>query len=561
MSRKSPASRCTSAALGLLAAAAPACSRGGVGAGDHPPLHFTDVTEGCGIRLTPVCGKDPPSTLLEMKGGGLALIDFDHDGDSDVFVPNGATLDSPNEGPGCRLYENLGGLRFRDATEPAGLTFDRWGFGTAVADYDGDGCDDIYVTCYGRNALLRGTGRGGFEDVGARAGVEGQAWHSASTFGDIDGDGDLDLYVATYVDFDIEHPPPPALFLGVKVYAGPLGLPALPDVLYENQGDGTFRDVSESSGIRAPPDSWGLGVVMLDFDDDGRQDIYVGNDSAANYMFHNQGGGKFAEIGIPSGCAFSGDGGAQATMGIAIGDVNADGRPDIYTSNFMYDSNTLHVNLGGMAFNDCTMLYNLFSDSRPFLKWATCFFDFDHDADEDVVVFNGHIYPEETCRENNWDYRQTPLLYERRGERFERIPPEGTAGEWLAEKHCDRSAAFGDLDGDGDIDVVVGERNAPVRLLRNDRDGGNWLIVALEDRRPGHDHRGLGSRIEARAGDSRQYRWIAGGVGFLSSNQPIAHFGLAPDAAAVDLRVTWSDGYEQTVDGVPTRGTYVVRRE
>ncbi len=523
-------------------------------------LHFSDITSQTGIVMTPTSGSIPQTQILEVKGGGLALIDFDNDNDPDLFVPNGATLKSPNKGPGCRLYENLGGMRFRDVTTEAGLSFNRWGYGTAVGDYDGDGFDDIYVTCFGPNALLRNTGKGGFVEVSALAGVEGSEWSSASTFGDIDQDGDLDLYVVNYLAMDPAHPPPRASFLGVSVFSGPKGLPPLPDVLYENQGDGTFKNVSKSSGITQASPSYGLGAVMADFDGDHLVDIYVGNDSQASFLFRNLGNGRFQEMGIECGVALDQAGEAQATMGIAIADVDGNGTPDIFTTNFMNDTNTLHVNLGKLLFEDQTQSYGLFLVSRPYLGWATGFFDFDNDADEDLVVFNGHVYPETVANAYKWEYRQTPLLFERDGRRF-RPAKAASAGVWLDEKHCDRSATFGDLDADGDIDMIVTELNGPLRVLRNDRDGGDWLIVALHDPRPGHNHRGLGSSVVVRSSHSKQRRWIIGGTSFLAANQLIAHFGLPQGTRSVTLEVTWNDGHKQILENVPSGHTHVVERQ
>ncbi len=482
--------------------------------------------------------------LLEVKGNGVALIDFDRDGDSDVFVPNGATLRRPGRGPGSRLFENEGGMRFRDITQQAGIDLKNWAYGVAMGDVNADGFDDLLVTCYGQNAILLNNGRGQFDNATARSGIRGRSWSTGCSFGDIDNDGDLDLYVANYAVLKAsETPPPTANFLGATVMKGPMGLPAVPDVLYENQGDGTFRDISEESGIHRVAPSYGLGAVILDFDGDHIPDIFVGNDSEASFLFKGLGDGTFEEIGLASGVALSGGGAGQATMGIAVGDVDSNGLPDLFTTNFMFDTNTLHMNLGMGLFEDQTTKYGLDLDGRPYLSWATSFFDFDHDSDEDLIFFNGHIYPEETCSARDWAYRQPPVLYERTEGRFERQSPQN-AGLWLAEEHSDRSAAFGDLDADGDIDLVVCERNGPVRLLRNDRDGGNWLKVQINDTRPGHDRHGYGSRIKIIANGKSQFRWITSGVSFLAASEPMAHFGLGSYSGPVTIVVTLPDGRE-----------------
>ena len=523
-------------------------------------LHFTDVTQTSGIHMTLTSGDDPPTRLFEVKGNGVALVDYDNDGDPDVFVPNGATIANTREGPGCRLFENLGGLRFEDVTARANIGFRRWGYGATVADYDADGFDDIFVTCYGENALLRNTGAGSFVETTAAAGISGDEWSSGSAFGDIDGDGDLDLYVVNYAVLPATGEAPRSRFLGAAVFAGPMGLPGVPDVLWENQGDGTFRDVSESSGILEVPNSWGLGAVMLDFDGNGTLDIFVGNDSTGSFLFKNRGAGQFTEIGTVAGIALNEDGAGQATMGIAIGDVDSNGLADVFTTNFMSDTNTLHVNLGRHMYEDRTRMYGLFLDGRPYLGWAASFHDFDNDADEDLLLFNGHIYPEALCEERDWNYAQEALLYAREGPRFERQAAD-TAGAWLDARHCDRGAAFGDLDADGDIDVIVCERNGPLRVLRNDRDGGAWITIALMDARPGHERRGWGSKITVTAGETVQHRWIASGVSFLSANQPLAHFGLPADTETVRVEITWPDGQEQLVERVRAGEPFVAVRD
>jgi hypothetical protein len=540
-------------------------------AGDpgSPAIRFQDVTATCGVDMVMTSGRSPSTQILDVNGGGLALIDYDRDGDLDLFVANGATMDDPENGPGCRLFENLGDMRFQDVTAAAGIDVRRWAMGAAVGDYDGDGFDDLYVTCFGPNVLLHNTGdrdQPGFEDVTEAAHVADPGWGTSCAFGDVDRDGDLDLYVVNYIDFDISDPPPPSHYKGVEVLAGPHGLIAQHDVLYENAGDGTFRDITASAGCRPPEPGYGLGVAILDLNGDGYQDIFVGNDSMANLLFLNRGGPPgpaFEEAGLYSGIASNLDGSNQATMGIAIGDVDGNGRPDVFTTNFSSDTNTLHVNLDGTFFDDRTMQYGLGMISRPFLGWACRLYDFDHDGDEDLLIFNGHVYPQARRDTMDSEYEQPPLLFERRDDRFVLVPP-AVGGTFLAERHRDRAAVFGDLDDDGDIDVIVGELNGPLRVLRNDGAAGDWLIVELCDERDGSkNRRGLGSGIELEATGRIQRRWIFSGGDFQSSSAPYAHFGLGPAGggpATVALRVIWPDGFEQRIDDITPRQHLVVRR-
>jgi hypothetical protein len=514
-------------------------------------IRFSDVTAESGIDMVMTCGATPSTQIVEVNGGGLALIDHDDDGDWDLFVANGATIERPEEGPGCRLFENLGGLRFRDVTEASGITLRRWAMGATAGDADGDGRDDLFVACLGNDALLRNLGGGRFADVTAPAGLSDDRWSTSAAFADLDGDADLDLYVVNYLDFDLGALPPRTTYKGVSVMSGPHGLQPTPDRLFRNLGDGRFEDASAASGILREEPAFGLNLIILDLDDDGDQDIYVANDSMANFLFRNQGGMVFESAAMSSGCAANADGATQASMGLAVADVDGNGRPDLFTTNFSSDTNTLYTNADGRFFDDRTQTWGLGMVSRTFLGWACGFFDFDHDADEDLVILNGHVYPEATSHTMDSEYLQTPLLFRRVERRYEVVDAR-EAGPWLARRASHRGAVFGDLDGDGDVDMITADLNGPLRVLRNDVPaGGRWLIVRLRDGRPGvGNHRGLGSRIELRGRDRVQRRWLASGGGFQSSSAPEAHFAVAADAGPWTLRVTWPDGYEQTIEQV-----------
>ena len=553
--------RCTAqfSCVALIAALLTHCNGQEPGPQIHDPIfRFSTLVGEAGIDMTTTSGTQPSTQILEVNGGGLGLIDFDNDGDLDLFVANGATLADPENGPGSRLFENLGNLQFQDITVESGINLTRWAMGVAVGDYNGDRLDDLYITCYGPNILLQNKGNGRFADVTESAGVGDDRWGTSCAFGDIDNDGDLDLYVVNYLQFDAADPPRRSQFKGIEVMAGPHGLSAQHDILYENLGDGTFRDITAAGCLPTQP-AYGLGVIIIDFDADGRQDIFVGNDSMPNFLFHNLGENRFEERGVFSGIAANIDGGEQATMGIAVADMDANGYPDLFTTNFSSDTNTLHLSLDGAFFDDRTQQYGLALISRPFLGWSCGFFDFDLDGDEDLLMFNSHVYPQATMDAMDSDYEQTPLLFSRDGGRFTRLT-EPQIGTLLSQRHRDRAAVFGDLDRDGDIDVIASELNGPIRVLQNDHPGGNWLNIALKDERESSgNHRGLGSRIELTDSDGVQRRWIYCG-GFQASIAPEAHFGLGPDIQEAAALIVWPDGQEQYIESLQTRTHHVITR-
>ena len=515
-------------------------------------LAFTELAGPPWIDFHTVAGEVPSSQILEVKGGGIALLDHDRDGDLDVFVPNGATLEDTENGPGSRLFAIEGALSFRDVTSVSGIELGRWAMGVCAGDVDGNGLADLYVTCFGPDVLLRNGGER-FTAVD-QAEKEPREWSSAAAFGDLDLDGDLDLYVAHYLRFDPGAPPPPSTFKGAPVFKGPRGLAAEADRLFRNTGDGTFTELSEGWG-RVEEPAYGLGVVILDFDRDGKQDIYVGNDSTPNVLYRNGGEFRFENIATRAGLAANIDGSTQSTMGIGIADVSGNGYPDVFTTNFSNDANTLHVNKGGRFFDDETRRYGLGMRAFPLVGWACGLHDFDLDGDEDLLLFDGHVYPNARYELMDSDYRQPPMLYAREGPHFRQVGPE-EAGPFLARARVDRGAAFGDLDLDGDVDAVVFELNGPVRILRNDVGGGNWLAVTLAD----GTRRGLGARIEARSGTWSAVRWIHSGGSFLSASAPEAHFGLPRNVHAVDVTVHWPDGTSSELEDVgPNRRIRVER--
>ncbi|GAB4251807.1 MAG: CRTAC1 family protein [Acidobacteriota bacterium] len=549
----------------LAATASAAWIIAGAGAPDPPDAgipRFVDVTAVGGIRFQHVNGPaDHKDYIFEAKGGGIGFFDYDNDGWLDVFIVQGATLETvgTEKNELSRLFRNNRDGTFKDVTEPAGLTRRRWGMGVTFGDYDNDGWTDIYLTCFGPNVLYRNNGDGTFTDVTGIAGVGDPRWSTSAAFADYDRDGDLDLYVANYIDASVEKLPPRSdvcTYLGRVVMCGPRGLPGAADSLYRNNGDGTFTEVSSEVGAVDVEKYFGLGVVWSDLDNDGDLDLLVGNDATPNLLFVNDGRGHFEEMGFLSGLAVSGDGAMQASMGIDVGDYNNDGLMDVFITHFASDYSTLYRNEGDLIFKDVSSEAGIQAVEWLMVGWSTRFVDYNHDGWKDLLHVNGHVYPFLLRVEHREKYRQPPVLYlNRRDGTFADVSP--LAGPDFQVPAVSRGAAFGDYDNDGDVDLVVANLNDHPRLLRNDRtDPNHWVFFDLKDTRTGVEP--VGARIAVTAGGLRQLGEYRRAVGIYSASDPRIHFGLGSHEKIDEVTVTWPDGFVQRFTDVPADHHYLV---
>ncbi|HKY33420.1 MAG TPA: CRTAC1 family protein [Candidatus Polarisedimenticolia bacterium] len=527
-------------------------------------IRFRDAAESAGITFTSTNGNPERNFIVETIGSGAAFLDFDLDGDLDLYLANGATLEPPGaRRPTGALYRNDGRGRFEDVTAGSGLEIPFWGFGAAAGDYDADGDPDLYVTAWGPNRLFRNEGKGRFHEVGAAAGVDDPRFGASAAFFDYDNDGALDLFAANYVTFDPARVPAkgdpnsPCTFRGLSVMCGPHGLPGSVSVLYRNNGDGTFSDVTRDAGLFTEGTYYGLGVVTVDLEKDGLQEILVANDSTPNHLYRNLGGGRFEDTAVMSGFAYSNDGREQAGMGIAASDIEGDGDVDVLITNFSHDYTTLRLNDGNGFLEDVSMRIGLAEKTLATLGWGTAMLDLDHDGDLDMVIANGHVYPEVEEADIGTTYRQRIQIFESAGPLAlkEVLPrPDDPAGGALERAEAHRSLAVGDVDGDGDLDLLATVLDGKPRLLLNESDTGAWLGVRLAGRRSNRD--GVGAKVTVEAGGRRWSAERQGGGSFLSASDPRLHFGLGSAARVDAVTVTWPSGLTQRVGPVET-GLYV----
>jgi hypothetical protein len=531
---------------------------------DGAPIIFTDITKSSGLdKFHHRSGTPEKSTILEAPGSGVALLDYDNDGWLDIYLLNGSTIAAmkgKEPAPRAMLFHNNHDGTFTDVTEKAGVANERWGFGVAVADYDNDGWPDIYVSNYGKNRLYHNNHDGTFTDVAEKAGVTLGGWSTGPTWGDYDHDGLLDLFVPGYVKNDIDRPviagkgslpEGTCQNRGVNVFCGPLGLPGQEDHLFHNNGDGTFTDVSLKAGVSDPTGRYGFASAFVDVDDDGWLDLVVANDSSANYLYRNNHDGTFEEMGYGSGFSLSEEGRAQASMGIAIGDYNRDGKVDLFITTFSDDYKALYRNEGGGFFSDVSYRSGLGNPTIPFLGWGAGFLDFDNDGLLDLLFVNGHVYPVADTSDWGTTWAQRPLLFRNLdGKKFQEVP--AATGSGLAVVIPARGAAFGDLFNDGHIDVVINNIDSTPTLLRNVvKNSNHWITLKLVGG-PKIPRDAIGSKVFITAGGIRQRADVFSGASYASSSDPRVHFGLGLAQTIDKLEIVWPDGQKEEIPSPAT---------
>ena len=528
-------------------------------AASTPDVRFVDATKAAGIAFAHKNSATSNKYLIETMGGGVALLDYDNDGRLDVFLTNGAKIDDPMPDGRLpdksdpvywnRLYQQTSSGTFVDVTQKAGLSGalqNAYGMGIAVGDYDNDGFEDIYVTNYGGNTLYLNNGDGTFKDVTERAGVRAGGWSTSAGFFDYDNDGKLDLFVARYVDWSFSK----NRYCGEKkegyrAYCHPDNFEPVTNILYHNQGDGTFADVSSKSRLDASSGK-GLGVAFADYDDDGFVDVYVANDSVQSFLFHNNGNGTFEEVGLLAGVGFTEDGKTFAGMGVDFSDYDNDGRPDVFVTDLSNERYRLFRHSGAGGFRDVSDATGVGGATLPFSGWSTRFVDYDNDGWKDIFVAQGHVMDTIEKTAPNLKYLQPPLLLRNESARFVRV----AAGDVFQQEWAGRGAAFGDLDNDGDIDVVLSNVGQNAVVLRNE--GGNqnrWLQIRTVGTRSNRD--GIGSRVKvSTASGPTQYFTVSTAAGYLSASDKRLTVGLGRDPVATLVEIRWPSGVVQRFENV-----------
>jgi enediyne biosynthesis protein E4 len=514
-----------------------------------------------GIQFKHRNGAAGGKEMIETMGSGCALLDYDNDGLLDLYFVNGAALPSlRKEDPSYfnRLYRNLGGFRFADVTLAAGVQGNGYGMGVAVGDYDNDGYPDLYLTNYGSNQLLRNRGNGTFEDATVRAGVAAGGWSTSATFLDYNRDGLLDIFVTRYVEYDLGKGPycgRPEI--GRRSYCLPDAFTPSSNILYRNNGDGTFTDVSREAGISQEKGN-GLGVIAADLDGDGWTDVIVANDRTRNLFFRNKGNGTFEEIGVQAGLGLSNDGVARAGMGIDVADFDQDGRMDVVISNFESEGVALFHNQGSLDFYDQSGQRGLLERSFPYVGFGIKFLDYDNDGKPDLFVANGHVLDDISYYRHGMTYPQPKLLFRNEGERFSLVT--GTPATGISVPEVSRGVAVGDLDNDGNLDVIVSNNNGPPDVFRN-QIGRKQNSILLKLAGPARNRDGIGTLIEAHCGDQMIRLEARCGGSYLSSHDPRVHIGVGDARQLDELKLKWPSGTSQRLTNVAGGYLYVISEE
>jgi enediyne biosynthesis protein E4 len=521
-----------------------------------PPAWFVDVAAQAGVQMDNVNGDlNTKKYIIETTGSGVAVIDYDHDGWPDIYLVNGDTLSRSEKHPSGHLYHNNRDGTFSDVTLRSGLTASGWGQGACVGDYDNDGFDDLYVTYYGSNRLYHNEHNGTFKEVAATAGVAGSGaeWGSGCAFVDYDRDGKLDLVVANYVHFDVKTSPKPGegqrcIWKGVPVMCGPRGLDSTPNVLYHNLGGGHFANVSKSSGIEKTDGHYCLGVSTLDYNRDGWPDIYVACDSTPSILYRNNKDGTFTDVAVDASVAFDEDGREQAGMGATIGDFNGDGLPDIFKTNFSDDTSSLYQNNGDGTYSSKIFDAGLGLNTQ-YLGWGVMFFDMDNDGWPDILIANGHVYPEVDTAHLGASYKEPRLVYWNQGNgKFKDI--SRTAGPGCAAPESSRGLAIADFWNDGRVSATINNSGAkPMLLVNRAANTNHWVGIRVVGVQSNRD--GIGASVRVSAGGKSWVEEVRSGSSYLSSSDLRLHFGIGAATRIAGVEIDWPSGRKESFPPPP----------